>query len=89
MSISATSSATATTSTASTTSSSSLSQDEFLSLLVSQLQNQNPLDAMSTDKILDQMLSYASYSSQTDTAETLSQISATLDSIATALDITV
>jgi flagellar basal-body rod modification protein FlgD len=66
-----------------------MSHEDFLTLLVSQLQNQNPLDAVSSDKILDQMLSYANYNSQTETAETLSEISATLDSIATALDISV
>ena len=66
-----------------------MSQDDFLSLLISQLQNQNPLEPTSTDKVLDQMLSYASYSQQESTSTALDSISSTLSSIASALDITV
>lgn len=90
MSVSAVSS-TSTTYAASSTSSSgsSLSQSDFLTLLVEQLQNQNPLEPTSTDKILDQMMSYANYSEQGETNDTLSAISSKLDKLATALDISV
>lgn len=66
-----------------------MSQEDFLSLLVGQLQNQNPLEPTSTDKILDQMLSYASYSQEQSTTDTLESINSTLSSIASALDISV
>ncbi|WEK03292.1 MAG: flagellar hook capping FlgD N-terminal domain-containing protein [Candidatus Devosia phytovorans] len=90
MSVSAVSS-TATTYTSSTTSASStsFSQEDFLSLLVEQLQNQNPLEPTSTDKVLDQMLSYANYGQQAQVNETLSAISTKLDNLTSALDITV
>lgn len=92
MSVSAVTSSSSTYSSSSTSSSSSvssLSQEDFLSLLVGQLQNQNPLSPTSTDKILDQMLSYAGYSQQQTSTETLETISSTLSSIASALDISV
>ena len=87
MSTSAISSATTTTIAETTTSSSSssFSSEDFLSLLVTQLQNQNPLEPTSTDKILDQMLSYASYSQDTEATEALSNISAKLDTISDAI----
>ena len=91
MSVSALSSTSTTYSSSSTSSSSSssFSQEDFLSLLVSQLQNQNPLEPTSPDKIMDQMMSYAGYSQQADTNDTLSAISTKLDEITTALDISV
>lgn len=90
MSVSAVSSAsTATTSSTSSSSSSSFSTDDFLTLLVQQLQNQNPLEPTSTDKMLDQMLSYASFSQEAETGTTLDNIASKLDSIVAALDITV
>lgn len=90
MSISAVSTTSAaTTSSAVASSSSSFSTDDFLSLLVQQLQNQNPLEPTSTDKMLDQMLSYASFNQQSETSTTLETIASKLDSIVAALDITV
>ncbi|MGV8831131.1 MAG: flagellar hook capping FlgD N-terminal domain-containing protein [Devosia sp.] len=91
MSVSAVSSSTIATTTSSTSSSSSssFSNEDFLSLLVEQLQNQNPLEPTSTDKMLDQMLSYASYSQESDTSQTLEDIASKLDTIVSALDITV
>ena len=90
MSVSAVSSATTTTtSTTSSSSISSLTTDDFLTLLVTQLQNQNPLDPTDPDKLLDQMVSFADYQQQIEMSETLTSISTPLDSIASALDITV
>lgn len=66
-----------------------MSQEDFLSLLTAQLQNQNPLEPTSTDKILDQMLSYSSYSQQESMSSSLDSINSTLSSIASALDISV
>lgn len=90
MSVSAVSSIATTTSTSSTSSSgSSLSEGDFLKLLVEQLQNQNPLEPTSTDKILDQMMSYSNYSEQAKVNDTLSAISTKLDKLTSALDISV
>lgn len=91
MSVSSVSStSTSTTASASSSSSSSgMNTDDFLKLLVSQLQNQNPLDPTDTNQLLSQMVSYASYSQQADTSTTLASISTTLDSIASALNLTV
>ena len=81
--------ATAATTTSSATSTSSLTTDDFLSLLVTQLQNQNPLDPTDTNELLNQIVSFASYGQQSETADTLTGISSTLDAIASSLDITV
>lgn len=87
MSISAVSSST--TATTTSTASSSFSSEDFLSLLVEQLQNQNPLEPTSTDEMLNQMLSYASYSQQSDISASLENIATKLDTIVSALDISV
>jgi flagellar basal-body rod modification protein FlgD len=93
MSISSISSTVATTaaSTASTSTSTSSSFDseDFLTLLVEQLQNQDPLSPTDTSEIMNQMVSFASYDAQTKTNETLSEISTTLGTIASRLDVTV
>lgn len=77
MSVSATSStaAASTASTSTTSTSSSFSSEDFLSLLVSQLQNQNPLEPTSTDAVMDQMMSYASYAQQTEIVDALENLS--------------
>jgi len=90
MSISSVSSAVASTTSSSTSSSSSsFSTEDFLKLLVEQLQNQNPLDPADTNELLNQMVSYASYTQQAETTSTLNQIASTLNSVASALNITV
>ncbi|AKR57250.1 hypothetical protein XM25_15967 [Devosia sp. H5989] len=58
-------------------------------MLVEQLQNQNPLDPADTNELLNQMVSYASYSQQAETTTTLNNIASTLNSVASALNITV
>jgi len=89
MSISTVSSAVASaTSSSKSTSSSSFSTEDFLKLLVEQLQNQNPLDPADTNELLNQMVSYASYQQQAETTTTLNQIASTLNSVASALNIT-
>lgn len=81
--VSSTTSTAATTTSSTTTSSSSsaLDTDAFLSLLVESLQNQDPLNPTDTTEFTNQMLSYASYSQDSDMAASLSDISATLLSI--------
>jgi len=90
MSVSTVSAATTTaTTTSSSSSSSSLSTEDFLTLLVAQLQNQNPLDPTDADQLLQEMISFADYETQTEMSDTLSGISETLDAIASSLDISV
>ena len=91
MNVSAATSATTTTAatTSSSSQSSSMSTEDFLSLLVTQLQNQDPLDPTDTNELLNQMVSFADYQQQLDMSDTLSSISSTLDAIASSLDITV
>lgn len=80
---------TAASSTSSTSSSSSFSADDFLSLLVEQLQNQDPLNPTDTSEIMSQMVSFASYQQEAEANTTLSEMSTTLDAIASSLDISV
>lgn len=91
MSTSAISSAVSTAATSTTTStsstSSSLNSEDFLTLLVEQLKNQNPLEPTDTSEIMSQMVSYATYDAQTATNTTLSEIATTLSSIAGRLDV--
>lgn len=91
MSISSVSSATtyATTSTSSSSSTSSFSADDFLSLLVEQLQNQDPLNPTDTSEIMSQMVAFANFQQVAESNTTLSSISTTLNTIASALDISV
>lgn len=89
MSVSTVSSTTSssTLSSSSNSSTSDMSTEDFLSILVSQLQNQNPLDPTDSDTLLDQMVSFASYSQQSDMSDALESINDTLSAIATQLDV--
>jgi flagellar basal-body rod modification protein FlgD len=76
-------------SSASSSSGTSFSADDFLSLLVEQLQNQDPLNPTDTSQIMSQMVSFASFQQQAASNTQLSSISSTLNTIASALDISV
>ena len=84
-------SATSTASTASTTSSSSsstsstssLSSQDFMTLLVSELQNQNPLDPTNTTDFVNQLTSYASYQQQTTLNTNLNSLATSFNSLLT------
>jgi flagellar basal-body rod modification protein FlgD len=52
----------------------SLKTEDFLSLLISELQNQNPLEPMDNNKILDQFTSINSLSSTQKLTDTLSTL---------------
>lgn len=60
------------------TSSSSIDTGDFLSLLVTQLQNQNPLDPTDTTEFTNQLMSYASYDQQVEMNNQLSQLVSSL-----------
>lgn len=83
MSISAVSTSTAatTSSTTSSTSSSAMDSTEFLTLLVAQLENQNPLDPTDTTEFVNQLVSYASLAEQQETNSTLTDMLAAFNSV--------
>lgn len=86
MTVSATSSATTattTTSSSSKSSSSTLTSSDFLNLLVSELQNQDPLNATSTTDLVNQLTSYANFSSQQSINSSLSSFSSSFSSLVT------
>ncbi|WP_407117070.1 flagellar hook assembly protein FlgD [Bradyrhizobium sp. LMG 9283] len=86
MTVSATSSATTattTTSSSSKSSSSTLTSSDFLNLLVSELQNQDPLNATSTTDLVNQLTSYANFSSQQSINSSLSSLSSSFSSLVT------
>lgn len=86
MTVSATSSAstaTTTTSSSSASSSSTLTSSDFLSLLVSELQNQNPLDATSTTDLVNQLSSYANFSQQQSINSNLTSLASSFSSLVT------
>jgi len=86
MTVSATSSATTattTTSASSKSSSSTLTSSDFLNLLVSELQNQDPLNATSTTDLVNQLTSYANFSSQQSINSSLSSLSSSFSSLVT------
>lgn len=88
MTVSATTSAstatTATTSSSSSSSSSSnLSSSDFLKILVSELQNQNPLDTTSTTELTNQLMSYSNYDQQQSINSSLSSLSSSFSSLVT------
>lgn len=76
-------------SSATSSTTSSFSADDFLSLLVEQLQNQDPLNPTDTSEIMSQMVSFASYQQQAEANTSLQSIQTTLNTIASALDISV
>lgn len=57
---------------------SSLSSTDFLTLLCTQLQNQNPLDPSDPDEFMSELVSYASLDQQ---SETNTQLSSLVDSV--------
>ena len=78
-----TASTAASSSSSSTSSTSSLSSQDFMSLLVSELQNQNPLDPTSTTDFVNQLTSYASYQQQTTLNTNLNSLATSFNSLLT------
>ncbi|AXS41582.1 FlgD immunoglobulin-like domain containing protein [Breoghania sp. L-A4] len=81
MTISTVSSAAATATTTSSTSTSSLglTSNDFLTLMLEQIQNQNPLDPTDTDSYMEQLVSYGSY-------DTLNSINDQITSLTTSME---
>jgi flagellar basal-body rod modification protein FlgD len=74
---------TATTTTTAAAASSTLSSGDFLNLLVSELQNQNPLDPTSTTDFTTQLTSYASFDQQKTLNSNLSSLLTSFNSLLT------
>lgn len=83
MSISAvsTSSVSTASSTSSSSSTSALDTTDFLQLLVTELQNQNPLDPTDTSTFMSQLMSYASYDQQTSMNTQLGSLVSSMDTL--------
>lgn len=81
--VSSATTATTTSSSSSTSSNSTLTSSDFLTLLVSELQNQNPLDATSTTDLVNQLTSYANFTSQQSINSNLSSLASSFSSLVT------
>lgn len=74
--------AAATTATSPTSSSAQISGNTFLQLLMTQLQNQNPLDPMNPTEFTQQLVSYSSLEQQIDANSKLDSLTSKLSSLA-------
>src|ERR1700746_3928178 len=85
MTVSSTSSSTASTSSTSSSSSSSspISSGDFLNLLLSELQNQDPLDATSTTDFMNQLTSYANFTEQQSINASMTSLAGSFSSLVT------
>ena len=87
MNVSATSSVTAATTAATSTSSASsnstISSNQFLSLLLSELKNQDPLNATSTTDFVNQLTSYANFTEQQSINSSMSSLANSFSSLIT------
>jgi flagellar basal-body rod modification protein FlgD len=85
MTVAATSATTtaATTTTAASSASSSLTSTDFLTLLVSELQNQNPLEPTDSTEFVNQLTSYANYEQQQTLNSNLSTLVTSFNSLLT------
>ena len=63
--------------------SSSLSSTDFLTLLTSELQNRNPLDATSTTDFINQLTSYANFTEQQSINSNMSSLASSFASLVT------
>ena len=63
--------------------SSSLTSTDFLTLLTSELQNQNPLAATSTTDLMNQLTSYANFTEQQSTNSSMSSLASAFASLVT------
>src|SRR5438309_7529963 len=81
---SATAASTSTTaSTSSSSSATSISSTDFLNLLVSELQNQDPLNATSTTDFINQLTSYANFSEQQSINSSMTSLASSFSSLVT------
>jgi flagellar basal-body rod modification protein FlgD len=79
----ATATSTATTTTTAAAASTSLTSSDFLNLLVTEMQNQNPLDPTSTTDFTTQVTSYANFDSQQTLNSNLNSLLTSFNSLLT------
>jgi flagellar basal-body rod modification protein FlgD len=80
---SATSASSASAAASSSSAASALSSTSFLNLLVSELQNQDPLDATSTTDFVNQLSSYANFTEQQAINSSMSSLASSFSSLVT------
>ena len=80
---SATAASTTAASTSASGSNSSLSSTDFLNLLVSELQNQDPLNATSTTDFINQLTSYANFNEQQSINSSMTSLAGSFSSLVT------
>lgn len=80
---SATSAATTTSTTSSSSSSLKLGTTDFLKLMMTQLENQNPLDPSDPDEFTSQLATYSSLEQQISMNDTLTTMSDTMANVLT------
>jgi flagellar basal-body rod modification protein FlgD len=83
MTVSGTNSATSSTSTSSSLPSSTISSQDFLSLLVSELRNQDPMNATSVTDFINQMTAYTNFSQQQSINSNLNALAGAFSSLVT------
>src|SRR5437868_1868417 len=86
MTVSSTNSSTVNSSSSSSSSNSSskaMTSTDFLTLLVSELQNQDPLNATSVTDFINQMTSYANFTEQQATNTSMSSLASSFSSLVT------
>lgn len=83
MTVSSATSSTSSTSSSSSSSSSVLSSNQFLTLLVSELQNQDPLNATSVTDFINQMTAYANFSQQSAINTSMNSLAGSFSSLVT------
>ncbi|ABD05475.1 Flagellar hook capping protein [Rhodopseudomonas palustris HaA2] len=85
MSVAATTATTTTAATVASTASTtaSLTSNEFMTLLITELQNQNPLEPTSTTDFVNQLTSYANYEQQQTLNANLTTLTTSLNSLLT------
>jgi flagellar basal-body rod modification protein FlgD len=85
MTVSSTSNSTSSTSSSSSSSSSSstISSSDFLNLLLSELQNQDPLNATSTTDFMNQLTSYANFTEQQSINSSMTSLASSFSSLVT------
>ncbi|KJC56727.1 hypothetical protein UP10_32800 [Bradyrhizobium sp. LTSPM299] len=70
-------------STSSTSASMGMTSGDFLNLLVSELQNQDPLNATSTTDFINQLTSYANFTEQQSTNASMTSLASSFSSLVT------
>ena len=83
MTVSSTSSSSSSSASSSSSSASSISSSDFLNLLLSELKNQDPLNATSTTDFMNQLTSYANFTEQQSINSSMTSLASSFSSLVT------